>query len=133
MLLITSFLKMVATSPLLATHQIGSFILKYSHGSICVNTEQKTVGLKLLSKILSMQTPDQSALSLSTLLSEYDLQDKQLQSIPNGHEQKLSLLYRETLRIQYTSEENERLRSAQRFLQMASLSVSGKMGSNAME
>ena len=52
--------------------------------------------------------------------------------MPKGHESRLSLLFRDTLKARFhTGEEQDR--SLHRFLDFAKLSVSGKLTPNTME
>ena len=53
--------------------------------------------------------------------------------MPKGQEQKLSLLYRDTLSVAYSSEESVRTQSVQRFIAFANLAVTEKLGPNSME
>ena len=53
--------------------------------------------------------------------------------MPKGHEQRLSLLYRDTLQVAFGNDEASRACSVERFMTLASISVNERLSPNSME
>lgn len=107
--MISEYLSEETEAPVLATFDAAKVVSKLAHGANCVNLEQKILGLRLIFQMLEKQSSQaESNLSLNRLFESQRYSDSLLVELPKGQEQRLSLIFRDTLYIRFCQDEAQK-------------------------
>ena len=132
--MLSEYLTEETEAPVLATLDAAKVVAKLAHGANCVNLEQKILGLRLIFQMFEKQSSQAEAhVSLNKLFESQRYSDNLLVELPKGQEQRLSIIFRDTLYSKFSLDDTQRKQSIRRFMAFASLSVTEKISPNSME